>query len=269
MWIRLSLVCLFVCVAMSFAHATSVVANLGLKRIILAADTRGGRLELGDSPFSHNFHDDVCKIIPLGHTAVAVSGNQIYKRNVVTDPVPDWNALTDAEAAHAAYGDDLHEMAKDWARRSAAQYAVFYAVAPLRVKELASVNRENVLIDAFVVGWQGQVPTLYWEKVYLDENLPAHIYTSEQLLPYRELPYTTNGTTQALFEGDSSRVEETAAQWRLTATRISAKELDWRWVEFLIRLTGSYDEGVGHDVNVIQIPVGGHAEWLQNCTCGD
>ena len=172
---RLCLVCCLILLTCSFTSATSVVANLGLKRIILAADTRGGRLELGDPPFSHNFHDDVCKIIPLGHAAVAVSGNQIYKRNVITDPVPDWNALTDAEAAHAAYGDDLHAMAKDWARRSAAQYAVFYAVAPLRVKELASVNNENVLIDAFVVGWQGQVPTLYWEKVYLDESLPASL----------------------------------------------------------------------------------------------
>lgn len=181
----------------------------------------------------------------------------------------DWDALGDAKAAYAAHELDLHEMAADWAHRSELQYIRFYAVAPLRVRQLASVNAEHVLVDAVVVGWQGRVPMLYWEKVFLDESLPTPIQSSGQMLPYRQLPYAMNGATQELVEGNSQRTIDAAAEWKKEAVRIPENERDWRWVEFLISFTGHYDNSVGHDVNVIQIPVGGHAEWLQNCTCRD
>jgi hypothetical protein len=253
--------------AFSLAYATSVVASLGLQRIILAADTRAALLEPGSSENIHHFHEDSCKIIPLGPTAIAVSGNRDYKRNMKTDPIPDWDALLDAKAAYAAQGNDLHEMAKDWARRSARHYAFFYAAVPQRVRRLASGNPDHVLIMAFVVGWRGRIPLLYWEKVYLDEELLSPIQVSEQLLPYRGLPYTTNAVTQGLIEGDSQRMKDAVAKWKETSLTIPTNEQGWRWVEFLIKSTASYEENVGQKVNVIQIPLGGQAEWLQNLTC--
>ena len=266
---RLCAVCFLMLLACSFASGTSVVASLGVRRIILAADTREDVLEPGFSGSAHHFDDFRCKLVPLGPTAVAVVGNVTYKKNIPTDPISDWDALSDAKAAYAAHRHDLHQMATDWAHRSVLHYALFYAVAPERVRQLASVNEEHVLVDAFVTGWQGHTPMLYWEKVYLDGSMPSTIQMSEQLLPYRELPYTTNGMTQTLFEGDSKRTAATAAEWREQFPNIPAKQRNWRWIEFLVRLTGRYDESVGPDVNVIQIPVGGQAEWIQNLTCRD
>jgi hypothetical protein len=168
---RLSAVCFFVFVAISFAHATSVVATLGLNRIILAADTREHVLESGLSQDSHRYRDVRCKLAPPGRTAVAVAGNVKYIRNDPNDSVPDWDALEDAKAAYAVHELDLHEMAADWAHRSELQYARFYAVAPLRVTQLASVNAEHVLVDAVVVGWQGLTSpsfcTTASERVYI------------------------------------------------------------------------------------------------------
>jgi hypothetical protein len=240
-----------------------------LTRIFLEADTRGDSLEPEGSAEKQNFRDDVCKIVPLGQAALAVTGNQDYTRNVQSDPIPDWNALSDAKVAYAAYGDNLHAIATDWARRSAAHYALFYGVAPQRVKELSSVNKEHILVDAFILGWQRQVPILYWEKVYLDESFSSPIRTSEQVLPFRELPYTTNGVTQELYEGNSQRTGQAKALWKEASLTVPAGERGWRWLEFLIKSTRLYDESVGYDVNVIQIPIGGRAEWLQNSTCLD
>jgi hypothetical protein len=266
MW-RLSVLCSLILLAFSFTYATSVVASLGRQRIILEADTRADRLGPGFSGNVPHFRDDSCKIIPLGPTAVAVSGYRDYKRNVKTDPVSDWDALLDAKAAYAEQGYNLHEMAKDWARRSAGHFDSFYAAAPQRVRQLASGNPDHVLVDAFVVGWQGRIPLLYWEKVYLDERVSSPIQMSEQLLPYRELPYTMNSVTQELIEGNSQRMRDAAAKWKEWSLTIPTNEHDWRWVEFLIKSTGSYEESVGQKVNVIQIPAGGQAEWLQNLTC--
>ncbi len=218
---RLSAVCLFVLVAISFAHATSVVATLGLKRIILAADTREAVLESGLSKDNYRYRDVRCKLAPLGRTAVAVAGNVKYIRNDPNDSVPDWDALRDAKAAYAVHGLDLHEMAADWARRSELQYIRFYAVAPLRVRQLASVNAETYsLTPLWSLVWQGRVPILYWEKVFLDESLPTPIQSSIQLLPYRQLPYAMNGATQELVEGNSQRTIDAAAQWKKEAVRI-------------------------------------------------
>ena len=153
---------------------------MGVRRIILAADTREDRLDVGQANGVHHFHEDSCKIATLGSAAIAVSGNKSYKRTVLTDPIPDWDALEVAKAASASKGYHLHEMAEEWARGSAGHYQLFYAVAPQRVKQLANVNSAHVLVDAFVVGWQGPIPLLYWEKVYLDEGRST-IQMSEQL----------------------------------------------------------------------------------------
>jgi hypothetical protein len=253
----------------AYSSATSVVAKLEKHRIILAADTRQDRLDTFSGKSHHSFHDDGCKILPLGTSAIAVSGNVDYKRNDPADGIPDWDALSDARAAYTAHGQDLQALADDWARRGAMHYNDFYVFAANRVRELAGVNSDRILLDAFFVGWEGRptAPIIIWEKVYLDENSLPVVRTSFQKLSYRELPYTTNFTTQQLIEGDSDRTRTIATKWKSQSLKIVDGERDWRSVEFLIRATGEYEESVGQKVDVLEIPSDGQAEWLQNITC--
>lgn len=112
-----------------------------------------------------------------------------------------------------------------------------------------------------------QAPLIYWEKVFLDERATPPIQTSEQLLPYRKLPYTPHQITQELIEGDSERNREAAEEWQKKRANYSANERAWRWDEFVIVSTSKYDENVGQTIDVLEIPVGGKAKWLQNSTC--
>jgi hypothetical protein len=209
---RLLAGCFLVLLALSEASATSVVADLGPRRIILAADTR--QSVTGRWSGTQHFRDNGCKIMPLGSSAIGVSRNRDYQRTELMDPIPDWDALLDAKAAFAAHENNLQELAQDWAQRSVQHYALFYKVNPARVRKLANINEQYVLVDAFLVGWQAQAPLIYWEKVFLDERATPPIQTSEQLLPYRKLPYTTHQITQELIEGDSERNREAATEWQ-------------------------------------------------------
>jgi hypothetical protein len=265
---RLSVACYFIVLSLfSTADATSIVAMFEEGRIILAADTRADRLEAASVPSEHVFHDDFCKILPLGPMAVAVSGAQDYIRNIASDPIPAWDALSDARAAYAAHGDNLPNTARDWAKRAESHYKFFNEVAPQRVRLLASTNSERVIIMAFFVGWYQANPLLFWEKVYLEEAVTSAIHTREQVLPARALPYAPLATTQELIEGDTTRTRAVAAKWATALPAISKTEADWRWIEFLIKYTGEYDQSVGQTVNVLQVLAGRQAEWLQNVTC--
>jgi hypothetical protein len=122
-------------------------------------------------------------------------------------------------------------------------------------------------VDAFFVGWDKQVPLLIWEKVHLRNVFPFSVSTSEQVLPPRELAYTTNGITQEIIEGTSSHSNRVAAQWKKLALKLPKHDLDWRRIEFFIKATGDQDDTVGQKVNLLEIPAGGKAAWLQNLTC--
>jgi hypothetical protein len=195
---NLLILTLILCCVLSVS-ATSIVATLGADRIILAADSRADFLVPDSTPGTHHYHDDSCKIIPIGPFAAGVTGNRDYHRNQFTDPMPDWDALRDARSSYELHGSNLAEVAADWAQRAIQHYKLFYSFAPLRVKNLASVNSQNVVVDAFIVGWQADAPVIYWEKVIVDENGLKPITGSEQILPYRALPYSTNGITQQLI----------------------------------------------------------------------
>jgi hypothetical protein len=260
--------CVLLSLLVTYGSATSIVVKLDKQRIILAADTRQDRLDAPSGISHHSFHDDGCKILPLGKAAMGASGNMDYKRNDPSDSIPDWDTLSDAKEAYKLHGEDLRKVADEWAQRGASHYNIFYKVASLRVRELASTNSDHVLVDAFFVEWDtSREPLLIWEKVYLDENPPMLVRTSSQMLPYRELPYTTNFTTQQLVEGDPARVKTTAARWKSESLEMTEAERDWRSLEFLIKVTSEYEESVGSRVNVLEIPLGGQAQWLQNLTC--
>jgi hypothetical protein len=67
--------CLLMFFALQPAHATSIVVKLDKEQIILAADTREDRFEADPLNPKQAFHDDSCKIIPLGPNGAAISGN--------------------------------------------------------------------------------------------------------------------------------------------------------------------------------------------------
>lgn len=250
---------------LSSAYGTSLVAKVDLRQIILAADTRRDEVKAGQSAAEHHYKDDSCKLSPLGSTAVAVAGNRSYIRRVATDTVPNWDALDDAKAAQVAHGYDVHAVAIDWAVRAAREYTLFYQSNPSRVIRMANVNAEHVLVDAFVAGWQGGIPVLYWEKVGLDVSNPNPIRQTEQFLGLRALPYTTNGETQSLIEG--RRAAESAKLWKDKSLQFPLADRDWRWLEFLISSTHAFDDSVSVDADVVEVPSSGQARWLQNRTC--
>jgi hypothetical protein len=252
-------------VLLSSTYGTSLVAKLDLQRIIIATDGRRDSVEEGQAATRHHYKDDSCKLSAFGSTAVAVAGNRSYIRHVATDAVPNWDALDDAKAAQLAHGYDVHAVAMDWATRAAREYTVFYQINPRRVIQMAEVNAQHVLVDAFVVGWQDGIPVLYWEKVSLEVSNTHPIRQTEQLLGLRALPYTTNPETQSLIEGN--RATENGKLWKEQSLHFPQSERDWRWLEFLIASTHDYDDSVGKDVNVVEVPVSGQARWLQNRTC--
>lgn len=249
----------------SHAQATSIVVKLEKDKIILAGDSRLGRLD-GGSP-QNGFRDDGCKIFPLGRSAVGISGNLDYKRTDVSDQLSDWDALSDAKTAYERYDKNLQAMADEWARRGALHYNNFYALAPKRVRMLASENPSRVLLNAFFVGWlDSNAPVIIWKKIYIEENSFPVVRSNSQRLYYRELPYTTHETTQQLIEGNQATV--VANKWKSESMKILESERDWRWLEFLIKTTHAYDRSVGERVNVLEIYFDRQAKWLQNLTCG-
>jgi hypothetical protein len=169
--------------------ATTIVVKLEKGRIFLAADSRLGHLERGSDPSlqaqtqSHAWHDDGCKLVSVGRAAAGVSGDLDYKRIDPVDEVPDWSAASDANFALAIYGGNLRAAARDWVQRATQHYEVFRQSDPARVRALANVNSEHVLVDAFFVGWEGTNPMLIWEKVALDETSLSGFVTREQILP--------------------------------------------------------------------------------------
>jgi hypothetical protein len=265
-WVLLFAYCALMGISWA-ARATTIIAKLEDHQIILAVDARADRVEVNSEPSRHAFHDDACKILPLGDAAAAVAGNMDYKRNVASDPIPDWDAVSDARAAYAAHDNNLHEIARDWAERAASHYRSFYEVAPQRVARLAAANLDRVIVMAFFVGWDKRTPILLWEKVYIDNDTVSGIRTSEQVLPSRALPYTSLATTQELIEGDTARKKNTEAKWETAFQNIPETDRDWRWIEFLVKSTSQYDEAVGQTVNVLQLREGHRAKWLQNLTC--
>jgi hypothetical protein len=129
------------------------------------------------------------------------------------------------------------------------------------------VNPEHVLVTAFFVGWEATVPLLIWQKVYLDETEAHGVAIREQVLPLRELPYTSNAVTQDIIEGNSPSAVSMRNQWKASSLLVPDRELDWRQMEFFVFATSKYDPTVSPIANVLEIRVGSKANWLHNPSC--
>lgn len=255
---------LSVVVAVSCAQATSIVFKVQDQRVVIAADTLADKLDVSSSAL----HEDQCKIAPLGRAAFAVAGYSDYKRIDSSDQISDWDAISDAKAAQAAHGQDIQEAADDWAARAVQHYTTFFFSAPLRVRALANINPQHVLVIGAFVGWGGdKAARLIFEYVYLDDKAP--IQSRRLILPSRDLPYTTNAITQELIEGHSERTEAVATRWKTKLRKLPKAERVWRWLEFIITATSQWDKTVAGRVDVLEVDRDGHVHWLQNFTCPD
>ena len=254
-----------VLVAAPVSRGTSIVAKLDKRQIILAGDTRVG--SSSEDSGAHTSHDDACKLLALGKIGVGIGGSLDYRRTDLSDPIEDWSSISDARTAYQLHLDDVRAIATEWVQRAALHYTIFYRLASGRVRQLANANSDHVLVGAFFVGWERDVPLLIWKKVFLDEPTAYPIKVSEQVLPPRSLPYATDAITQELIEGNSPRTEAAASEWNKVKQKFRRREIDWRQVAFFVTKTAQYDESVSPRADVLVIPVGGPAEWAQNVTC--
>jgi hypothetical protein len=250
------------------SHSTSLVMKMEDGRIILAADTKGDTLAEGRTG-RHDYRNDYCKIAALGTVNVAVTGSADYHQTKLSDPVQEWSALEDARTSFRLHANNLEEVADDWGRRALAHYQAFYSANRARVTSLAALNRGGILIQGLFVGWDGGLPTAVVITVRLSQRLPSkasEMLTEKSFLARRDLPYSTNDHTLKLIEGDSKEKRAVAARWVTVSRKLPKSELDWRWVEFLIKSTSRYDETVGQYVDVLEVLPGGSV-WLQNSSC--
>jgi hypothetical protein len=245
------------------ADATSIVVQVDPDRILLAADTRGTKLNIG----SQSVHETECKIVPLGNVAFALTGNEDYARNRADDPVVSWDSRSDAREAYAEHRGDLIATVDDWATRAKRHYSSFYFYSPTRVTQLAQANNQNVLLVGLFSGFQGGKAMLVMRIVYLDEHSLPPILDRQLVLPARKSPYSSNEITQDLIEGHSEKTKAANAAWLKKSRSVPLPSRAFRRVEFLVQFTANYDETVGTRVNVLEIFQRKNPRWLQNFTC--
>ncbi len=246
------------------AFGTSIVVQLDSTRILFAADTHGDKLD----PGSQASDETECKIVPLGHAAFALTGNMDYVRNRLDDMVASWDSRVDAREAYASHNGDLRATVGDWSERAKRHYTSFYRANSARVAQLAKANTQNVLLVGLFVGFQGGQSTLIMQTVYLDETqLLTPILDKQVVLSARDVPYTSNGITQELIEGNSERATASQSAWAAKSKSVLASEQKQRRVEFFIQETSKYDRAVGAHVNILAVAPDTEQRWLQNSTC--
>ncbi len=245
------------------AGATSIVVQVGPERILLAADTRGTKLDIG----SRSVDETECKIVPLGHAAFAVTGNEDYVPNQPNDPVAPWNSRYDAREAYAEQRGDLSATLDDWVARAKRHYLSFYLADSLRVEQLAQTNTENILLVGLFSGFQGGKAVLLVGIIYLDAHKLSPILDKELDFAARDLPYSSNGITQDLIDGHSEKTEAANAAWLEKSRSIPLSSQAFRRVEFLVQFTANYDPAVGTRVDVLEVFPRKNPRWLQDFTC--
>lgn len=254
------------CLAGRSVMATSVVVKVEKDRIILTADTRRRAMPSG-VPNSRDFHDDLCKIILLGNVGFAAASYVEHQEKSPTGKSDwSWSAYTDARTSYGLHPNDIRAMADDWRDREKKLFSTLYVLHPDRVKEIAQAD--TPLIVGHFAGWdnEGQ-PVLILEMIKLNDGpfAPDPIVALPSIVfPERDMPYSTNNVTENLIEHDPEKA--IAKEWAVRSKKFPKSERDWRYLEFLIRLTAADDEQVGKDADVLEIRVSS-SKWLQRRRC--
>jgi hypothetical protein len=256
------------CVCTQPLFSTTLVIKLENDRILLAADTRQERFNPGQTELVQGAGDDGrCKIRVLGQIGFAATGFLEYQANDPSNPLADWSAFADASATFDKVGDNIRNVAAEWARRSASHFIALHAQAPERVKQMASANPENLLQIAFFTGWDRQTPVLLMEIVSFDPKASPVIGTREIEQPLGDVAFSTNTITQELINGASPRAQKAGEEWDTNSEDLATRDLAWKHVEFYIKKTAAYDTGVSAVVDVVSLPAGKPATWLQKGAC--
>jgi hypothetical protein len=260
----------------STALATSVVVKVEKDRIILAADTRRKGMS-SDASNSHDFHDDTCKIAPLGRVGFAIAGYYNHNEKSPTDRAEwSWSAYEDARTSYRLHPNNITEMAGDWGAREIEIFKTLYSLHSSLVQKLAHADNSTPLVIGHFAGWDNEGrPTLILEMIVLNKGPFALLNQPFVLNPIvaipvvfheRDLPYSTNNYTEDLIEHDPAKASATAKEWSVRSKVFPEPQRDWRWLEFLIQSTAPHDEEVGKDVDVLEIKASG-SKWLHNSAC--
>ena len=259
---------LILLVAASSLFATTLVVKLDNGRILLAADTRQERLNPGSVAVVHLPGDDErCKIRSLGGIGFAVTGLVEYQGRGASETLPDWNANADAVDAFGKAGDNIREVAADWAKRSAAHFNSLYQINSGWLKQLADTNPQNLLQVAFFTGWDKDAPLFLIEIISFDPSSTPVIHVNEQSRIVGDAPFSTNAITQELIDSKTDRAQHVADTWDTIAEGISTQDLGWRHVEFYINQTAPFDPDVSTGVDVLAIPARKPTFWLKRSAC--
>lgn len=249
--------------------ATSVVIKVGKDRIILAADTRRKAMSSSVSN-SHDFHDDLCKVTPLGRIGFVAAGySEHYEKSPQGKADWSWSASEDAQTSYRLHPNDIAEMADDWRAREIEIFKTLYSLHPSLVQELAHADYSTPLVIGHFAGWNNEGrPTLILEMITLNKGPFARPFVLNPIVavPFvfheRGLPYSTNNYTEDLIEHDAV----TAKEWSVRSKTFPEAQRDWRWLEFLIQSTAPHDEETGKYVDVLEIQASDSC-WLQRKAC--
>jgi hypothetical protein len=253
---------LFALLGVSCAHATSIVVKLGEQRIVIVADTLG-------VDAAGNVHEDQCKIVQVGRAAFAATGISSFTPSFspTLSAVANWDAKSEARDAYAAHNDDVEAAANEWLAK-AERYFIGLPIADrLRARSLTDGDPDNILVGGVFVGWSPSGSAkLIMEYVRFVEPDVIQVQHLIQMLPVRDLPYTTNAATKKLFEGDPTLAKLIGSKWKIRAKSFPKSEQNWRWLEFLVQQTSNYAK-VGTKVDVLELRQNDQPAWLQNLTC--
>ncbi|HEY6489575.1 MAG: hypothetical protein WCC26_00295 [Terracidiphilus sp.] len=249
-------------------RATTLVVRLENGRILLAADTRQERLNPIQQTMRQSGAGDArCKVRAFGSMGFAMTGIVEYDGHGLTATLPDWNAYDDAAAAWKSAGANLHDLAADWAKRSATHFTRLYEADPERVKQLAGTNPDRLLQVAFFAGWDKAAPVFVVEILSYEPDSSPVIQVKAFDRPINDAPFSTNAVTQELIDGTTDRAQQATAEWDDLSENIAGNELAWKHVAFYIQKTAVYDPTVSPVVDVLSIPAGKPPEWLERGAC--
>ncbi len=230
------------------------------------------------TPNSRDFHDDYCKITPLGRVGFAAAGYSDHSENSSTGKTLwSWSASGDALTSYRLHPNNLAEMADDWRAREIELFKTLYSLHPSLIQELARADNSTPLVIGHFAGWDNEGrPTLILEMIVFNKGPFGLLNQQSALNPIvaipvvfheRDLPYSTNNYTEDLIEHDPVKASAAAKNWSVRSRRFPEPQRDWRWLEFLIQSTAPSDEEVGKGVYVREIKASS-SFWLQRKACG-
>jgi hypothetical protein len=254
-WLRLA----FLVVLCRTAWATSLVVQLEPNRILIAADSR-------TSPENAPFTDTTCKIKFWADTAFAPSGYARYEASRKGDPLSAWDAWSAASQAHQSHLGNLSAMATAWSVPALRHFKLMSSLYPGYTNDLIKTGGA-VLVDGFFVGFHGAAPLLVVALIEATAGNPPPTSARQLTPPLRDLPYSSNGETQRLLDGQDPTAEKAWKKWKKKAALIEPSERTMRRLEFFIQETTQYDPRVGGPVNILELRPNKAPRWLQNRTC--